>query len=216
MSTDETSTPAALDRRSLLKRGALVGGAMVWATPVVQSIGGTALAVTANGSEEPGDVPYHFNLAIGRATSGNKDKAVLTLTNSSSSPAIRLTGFKLQLASQKSGQNFQFDALNVQQAPPGVGWTVTSPANTANDLVRSQLLAITFTPGIPATGAEVFTAEFDLGAGPENTTNYIQALLATGTGVTGSAATYTVTFSNGGSYTDQLSFLSGEQILAGY
>jgi hypothetical protein len=35
-----------LDRRQMIKRAALVGGALVWATPVVQSIGGTAFAST--------------------------------------------------------------------------------------------------------------------------------------------------------------------------
>jgi hypothetical protein len=35
-----------LDRRQMLKRTALVGGTLVWATPVVQSIGGTAFAST--------------------------------------------------------------------------------------------------------------------------------------------------------------------------
>jgi len=38
-----------LDRRQMLKRTALVGGTLVWATPVVQSIGGTAFA-TETGS----------------------------------------------------------------------------------------------------------------------------------------------------------------------
>lgn len=31
-------------RRDVIKRGALVGGAVLWTTPIVQSIGGTALA----------------------------------------------------------------------------------------------------------------------------------------------------------------------------
>jgi hypothetical protein len=37
-----------LDRRQMIKRAALVGGALVWATPVVQSIGGTAFATTGS------------------------------------------------------------------------------------------------------------------------------------------------------------------------
>ncbi|MGN6245049.1 MAG: hypothetical protein ACTHQ3_15460 [Motilibacteraceae bacterium] len=35
-----------LNRRDLLRRTALVGGAVVWTTPVVQSLGGVALAAT--------------------------------------------------------------------------------------------------------------------------------------------------------------------------
>lgn len=38
-----------LNRRDMLKRGALVGGALIWTTPIVQSIGGSALATTGTG-----------------------------------------------------------------------------------------------------------------------------------------------------------------------
>ena len=36
-----------MDRRTMLKRGAVVGGALVWATPVVQSIASPAFAATS-------------------------------------------------------------------------------------------------------------------------------------------------------------------------
>jgi LPXTG-motif cell wall-anchored protein len=39
-----------LDRRDVLKRAALVGGATVWVTPVIQSLSGSAWAATS-GSE---------------------------------------------------------------------------------------------------------------------------------------------------------------------
>lgn len=45
--TDKTpidQSPEGLDRRTMLKRGAVVGGALVWATPVVQSLAGPAFA----------------------------------------------------------------------------------------------------------------------------------------------------------------------------
>lgn len=42
-------TPDGLDRRSLLKRSAIVGGALVWTTPVVQSIASPAFAETSPG-----------------------------------------------------------------------------------------------------------------------------------------------------------------------
>lgn len=42
-------TDSRLGRRDLLKRGALLGGAVVWTTPVIQSIGGAALATTGSG-----------------------------------------------------------------------------------------------------------------------------------------------------------------------
>ena len=45
--TDQTpidQTPEGLDRRTMLKRSAIVGGALVWTTPVVQSLAGPAFA----------------------------------------------------------------------------------------------------------------------------------------------------------------------------
>ena len=49
--TSETTGTApegdGLSRRSLIKRGAAVGGALVWTTPVVQSLGSTAYAATS-------------------------------------------------------------------------------------------------------------------------------------------------------------------------
>lgn len=55
MSEEKTT---GMDRRTVLRRGALLGGALVWSTPVVQSLGGTALAATgtpAGGGQTPGD-----------------------------------------------------------------------------------------------------------------------------------------------------------------
>lgn len=49
----DIGTTSRLGRRDLLKRGALVGGALVWTTPVVQSIGGTALATVGSGLSAP-------------------------------------------------------------------------------------------------------------------------------------------------------------------
>ena len=37
--TDTTNPETGITRRELLKRGAVLGGALVWATPVVQTIG---------------------------------------------------------------------------------------------------------------------------------------------------------------------------------
>ena len=48
--TDKTpidQSPEGLDRRTMLKRGAIVGGALVWTTPIVQSIAAPAFAATS-------------------------------------------------------------------------------------------------------------------------------------------------------------------------
>jgi hypothetical protein len=49
----EGSADGAVTRREVLRRGAVVGAATVWATPVVQAVGGRALA-QGMGSPEPG------------------------------------------------------------------------------------------------------------------------------------------------------------------
>lgn len=50
MPTEEEGS-SGIDRRSLLKRGAILGGALVWTAPVVQSIASPALAATGTPSE---------------------------------------------------------------------------------------------------------------------------------------------------------------------
>ncbi|MGN6242355.1 MAG: hypothetical protein ACTHQ3_01615 [Motilibacteraceae bacterium] len=59
MSEEKTT---GMDRRTVLRRGALLGGALVWSTPVVQSLGGTALAATGTpaggGGEVCADISY--------------------------------------------------------------------------------------------------------------------------------------------------------------
>ena len=40
--------PGGLDRRSLLRRSALVGGALVWTVPAVQTLAGPAFAAGSN------------------------------------------------------------------------------------------------------------------------------------------------------------------------
>lgn len=49
-------TPAGIDRRTMLKRGAIVGGALVWTTPVVQSIASPAFAQTSPGPGNEGQI----------------------------------------------------------------------------------------------------------------------------------------------------------------
>ncbi len=46
---ENVNEPAGMDRRTLIKRGAVVGGSLVWATPVVQSIARPAFAAESPG-----------------------------------------------------------------------------------------------------------------------------------------------------------------------
>lgn len=43
----DEGSPVGFDRRTLLKRSAVAGGALVWATPIVQSIGSPAFAAVS-------------------------------------------------------------------------------------------------------------------------------------------------------------------------
>lgn len=44
MADDNVKRGLGMSRRELLRRGAVVGGTLVWATPVIQSLGSTAYA----------------------------------------------------------------------------------------------------------------------------------------------------------------------------
>lgn len=62
-----------LTRRQLIKKGAFVGGALVWAVPVVQTIGMTpALAQTTSGDGAGGCTTYY---AVRITSSGTEDIA---------------------------------------------------------------------------------------------------------------------------------------------
>lgn len=64
---DEEPRTTGFDRRTLLKRGAVVGGALVWATPVVQSLSGTAMASVGPGSLPGGSCSVNLDLHINGA-----------------------------------------------------------------------------------------------------------------------------------------------------
>jgi hypothetical protein len=57
---DETTPPAGISRRDLLKRGAVVGGvgAVAWAAPTITTLGPRAFAAT--GTEDPGTGPISW------------------------------------------------------------------------------------------------------------------------------------------------------------
>jgi hypothetical protein len=57
-----------MNRRDVLKRGAMVGGALVWTVPVVQSIAGPALA--AQGSEAPELCAFTLIVSVDGGTTG--------------------------------------------------------------------------------------------------------------------------------------------------
>lgn len=65
--SDEDEVAGGLNRRDLLKRGAMVGGALVWTTPVVQSLAGPAVA--AEGSQAPGNCAFLFYVITSTGTS---------------------------------------------------------------------------------------------------------------------------------------------------
>lgn len=56
------SPESGVDRRTLLKRSAVVGGALVWATPVVQSIASPAFASGSPGGQEVCVNVYQFKI----------------------------------------------------------------------------------------------------------------------------------------------------------
>ncbi|MCW2608388.1 MAG: hypothetical protein JWO60_3081 [Frankiales bacterium] len=70
---EQTNEENGLSRRTALKRGAVIGGALVWTAPVVQTLAGPAFAQTAGstGIDEDADI-------CGRITGGGQGAAVAT------------------------------------------------------------------------------------------------------------------------------------------
>ena len=58
-----TGNQAGLDRREVIKRGAILGG-VVWAAPVIQSIGSPAFAITPTPVETPTPTPEAQNMSF--------------------------------------------------------------------------------------------------------------------------------------------------------
>jgi hypothetical protein len=59
--SDSFETPVGVDRRDFIKRGAIVGG-MVWAAPLVQSLGSPAFAQGGTNGDETCTTFYNFKV----------------------------------------------------------------------------------------------------------------------------------------------------------
>lgn len=119
-----------VDRRSLLRKAAIVGGAAVWTTPIVQSIGGTAYAAVVSGTTNS------FQFAdVDRDEVFDPEAPT---ANASCEPA----GFGVA-GNQATG------------AGDAGGASVASPASTSLQCVAtggSQTVAVTLTGCTPTTG----------------------------------------------------------------
>src|SRR4051812_1710814 len=58
-----------MNRRDVLKRGAMVGGALVWTAPVVQSLAGPAMA-SAVGSQAPELCGFNLTITTDTGSTG--------------------------------------------------------------------------------------------------------------------------------------------------
>jgi hypothetical protein len=93
-------TDRRLDRRDLLKRSALLGGAVVWTTPVIQSIGGAAWAAQGSGcgcltggggqlSATYEGVPGTVTFGVGKICCGS-DKTTLQVNFHPTTPVVEV------------------------------------------------------------------------------------------------------------------------------
>jgi hypothetical protein len=80
--TDQDQERAGIDRRSLIKRSVIAGGAAVWATPVVQSFTSPAGAQTVGSPQCPSC--YVFVGSVGGQTFGN----IIRLTDPTEHQAV--------------------------------------------------------------------------------------------------------------------------------
>ena len=72
MTERETPQQGGLSRRDMLKRSAVVGGALVWTTPAVQSLAGPAFASEATGTFDKGDKSISFIALVLTRSDGTK------------------------------------------------------------------------------------------------------------------------------------------------
>lgn len=194
----ESGLPVTTDRRTLLKRSAIVGGALVWTTPVVQSIGSSAFAAGSGGGGGGGPT-RRATLTISKDTDtgpasggpqnanpGGLDKPQFDLQNNSD-PGVLLTGFKITIGDT----SYNYDYVRDEQATPGVGFTLVTPDRAIGG-VRSNMVEYNFT-GFTPTRSFSFEANIDPDVGTA-TTNFRQILFNNGAAPNAQA---TFTFSVG-------------------
>ena len=149
--TENTTSPRELSRRAMLRRGAVVGGALVWATPVVQSIASPAFAAgTPQGNTQ--DISF---VALLLRCNGTLYRAKFdapygsgTLTPTETGRGFAVDGCAEQL--------MRGDTSVSRQPPPGITATF-NPANgqlTVN-LGTCTLLDFVVKCGIPSEPTKV-------------------------------------------------------------
>jgi hypothetical protein len=113
----DAETPS-LGRRQFLRRGAMVGGAVIWATPVVQSI---SPAAYANGSPRPcADISW-VGVLIRTGTVGNYQYRVYKLSGDAGySPSI--------ITDARGDSTRAFDRMMLRAGNPALQTTTLSPA----------------------------------------------------------------------------------------
>lgn len=191
--------PTGTSRRDVLKRGAVVGGALVWTTPVVQSLGGVAFGATPSDvAEETPVVNRAASVTISRdtdtrpsvgsdynSTAGGFNVPQIALTNASDA-GVLLTGFSLTVGDT----TFNFDFVRDEVASTGVVPQLVSPDRVNEGGVRSNVLAYTFT-GFQVGSTFNFEADLDPDGGSP-TTDFRQILFNSSP-----SAVATFTFSQG-------------------
>lgn len=168
---DPTATPDApvgTSRRDMLKRGALVGGSVLWMAPVLQTLTPSAFAVV--GSETPRVPQKHVTLTVrsdDTRSGGNKyDLPFIQYANNSDADAPALVGFSLTIG--KVTANFDRYLAGSVITPAGTTTTVVTP-NTTNGGSRFDLLQLTFSPGLPVGMSGRIQVELD----PDSTNSVV-------------------------------------------
>jgi hypothetical protein len=110
-----------LDRRQMIKRAALVGGALVWATPVVQSIGGTAFAGTVGSpGGGTGKGISELTVLIKCGTAGNYTYTWGKYTPQTTGGAVQECGPNINVA-ESNGANPDTVCVNAENALKAAG-----------------------------------------------------------------------------------------------
>lgn len=128
-----------LDRRQLLRRGAVLGGALVWTTPVIQSLSPSAYAV---GTPSPcGDISW-VGVVVRTGTAGNYEYRVYKLEGAK--------GYTPQVVTDAGGDSTNaFDRM--------LESVMVNERLTSLTLQTSSLSPLPFSSSVGAGGDLVFT-----------------------------------------------------------
>ncbi len=153
-----------LDRRTLLRRSAVVGGALVWATPVVQSIASPAFAAGSPGGSEVCVDNYQFKADVSGTVFGSFETG--------EAPGCTPSGY------DPKGTNFVTSNGTIPNGHGTISLTLSADGNTATIVIPND--------------CKLLDGQAKAGS-PKSATGNLECRDAVPSGTNGTSNIYTVT-----------------------